>query len=225
MNRVAALAAGVLILGSLAAFAREDEKAALPESVPCAVMTDHTVNIKEATAKKLYADHEYTRYYFCCAGCAPQFEKSPEKFVKNAGVPLTQIDIPAKVHCAVNTGAEVDVKTATEKGQFADYNGRRYYFCCGGCPAAFKKEPEKFAKNDSVAVGQLPLPKEVACAVMTGNQVNVAKALKSNMYADFKGRRYLFCCGGCPAAFKANPEKFAANASIPSPKREVKKTE
>lgn len=26
------------------------------------------------------------------------------------------------------------------------YNGKVYYFCCGACPDAFKKNPEKFIK-------------------------------------------------------------------------------
>ncbi len=26
---------------------------------------------------------------------------------------------------------------------FADANGKRVYFCCGGCPATFKKDPAK----------------------------------------------------------------------------------
>ena len=61
-------------------------------------------------------------------------------------------------------------------------------------------------------------PTTIACAVMSSNKVNVAKATKSHSYADYKGRRYFFCCEGCPAAFKANPAKFAKSASIPTPK-------
>ncbi len=29
---------------------------------------------------------------------------------------------------------------------FVDYNGRRIYFCCNGCPDTFKKDPEKYLK-------------------------------------------------------------------------------
>ena len=32
--------------------------------------------------KKLYADHEGRRVYFCCKGCAAVFEKDPEKYLK-----------------------------------------------------------------------------------------------------------------------------------------------
>ncbi len=35
-------------------------------------------------------------------------------------------------------GGEID------KTIFADYQGQRVYFCCNGCPPAFKKDPAKF---------------------------------------------------------------------------------
>lgn len=54
---------------------------------------------------------------------------------------------PAKIACAVETEDMVDVKAATAKKMYADYKGNRYFFCCPGCPAEFKKDPEKFAKN------------------------------------------------------------------------------
>lgn len=66
-------------------------------------------------------------------------------------------------------------------------------------------------------------PKTIACAVMTDDMVNIAQATKTKMFADYKGRRYFFCCAGCPGAFKADPAKFAKNASIPTPKPAKKK--
>ncbi len=35
---------------------------------------------------------------------------------------------------------------AINKDVFVDYNGRRIYFCCNGCPDTFKKDPEKYLK-------------------------------------------------------------------------------
>ena len=32
------------------------------------------------TAETDYSDYEGKRYYFCCAGCKPKFEKEPKKF-------------------------------------------------------------------------------------------------------------------------------------------------
>ena len=39
------------------------------------------------------------------------------------------------------------------------------------------------------------------CPVM-GNKIN------KNIHEDYKGKRVYFCCGDCPKAFKADPEKF-----------------
>ncbi len=75
----------------------------------------------------------------------------------------------------------------------------------------------------AMAQAKKPIKKEapktaIACAVMPEDQVNIAKATTEGMFADHKGRRYFFCCAGCPGAFKKNPEKFAKNASIATPK-------
>lgn len=65
-----------------------------------------------------------------------------------------------------------------------------------------------------------PAPTQLPCAVMPTMKVKIADATKSKMFADYKGRRYFFCCAGCPGAFKANPAKYAkAQYSIPVPKK------
>jgi YHS domain-containing protein len=33
------------------------------------------------------------------------------------------------------------------KQVYADYKGKRIYFCCKGCDAEFKKDPEKYMKK------------------------------------------------------------------------------
>ena len=42
---------------------------------------------------------------------------------------------------------------------YVDANGKRVYFCCGGCPAAFKKDPAKYIakmENDGITLDQAP---------------------------------------------------------------------
>lgn len=73
----------------------------------------------------------------------------------------------------------------------------------------------------ALAAGQkkpAPPPKEIACPVMPTMKVNIASATKTKHYADYKGRRYFFCCDACPPIFKRNPEKFRKLPSIPVPK-------
>jgi YHS domain-containing protein len=87
--------------------------------------------------------------------------------------------------------------------------------------AALMLAPMAFAAPDKGK--KETTPKTIKCPVMSGNTVNIADATKNKMYTDYKGRRYFFCCGGCPATFKANPEKYAKSPSIPTPKPDKKK--
>jgi YHS domain-containing protein len=46
---------------------------------------------------------------------------------------------------------------------FADANGKRVYFCCNGCPAAFKKDPAKYIaklEKDGVTLDKAPAADE-----------------------------------------------------------------
>lgn len=61
-----------------------------------------------------------------------------------------KVDFKTTIHCAVMKNEVLKIADATKKGMFADYKGRRYFFCCNGCPQAFKKDPAKYAKNDSI---------------------------------------------------------------------------
>ncbi len=67
-----------------------------------------------------------------------------------------------------------------------------------------------------------PAPKPqttIKCAVMPDMKVDIAKATKAKMFSDYKGRRYFFCCPGCPGPFKKDSGKYAKNQSIPTPKK------
>jgi YHS domain-containing protein len=88
MKNTLMLSAAALFVAS-AAFAAPDgkNKKAARETVNCAVMTTSPVNVKEAHAKKMFADHKGNRYYFCCAGCPAAFKKDPAKYAKNDHVP------------------------------------------------------------------------------------------------------------------------------------------
>lgn len=38
------------------------------------------------------------------------------------------------------------IPSADKAAGFQDYKGKRYYFCCAGCPEKFAADPEKYAK-------------------------------------------------------------------------------
>lgn len=52
---------------------------------------------------------------------------------------------------------------------------------------------------------------EIVCPVMGGV---IASADKAVGHQDYEGKRYYFCCGGCPDQFKADPAKFADGKAI-----------
>lgn len=39
------------------------------------------------------------------------------------------------------------IKDKTKAVGYQDYEGKRYYFCCDGCPDTFKEDPAKYAKK------------------------------------------------------------------------------
>ena len=58
----------------------------------------------------------------------------------------------------------------------------------------------------------------IACPV-TGDKVDMDKATKKKMFADYKGNRYFFCCNSCPPAFNKNPSKYANQPHVKAPKK------
>lgn len=71
--------------------------------------------------------------------------------------------------------------------------------------------PTKAASND-LYKDSLPGPEpftnaegKLICPVMGTTIESPDKAVG---YEDYKGKRYYFCCDGCPDEFHANPEKF-----------------
>lgn len=60
--------------------------------------------------------------------------------------------------------------------------------------------------------------KHVITCPVTGDKVDMDRATKTKMYADYKGNRYFFCCSDCPPKFKANSAKYAKKPHIKSPK-------
>ncbi|MFQ3587868.1 MAG: YHS domain-containing protein [Fimbriimonadaceae bacterium] len=61
-----------------------------------------------------------------------------------------------KVNCPVMPSMEVDVAQAVADGHYVDHEGRRYVFCCSGCPEVFKRDPARFAGAESVEIPDDP---------------------------------------------------------------------
>lgn len=88
--------------------------------------------------------------------------------------------------------------------------------------AALVVSATAFAAPPKTKTVKTAVPAKIKCAVMPGRMVDTKMATSHKMYADYKGNRYFFCCGGCPSMFKADPAKYAKGPHIAVPK-EAKK--
>jgi len=96
--------------------------------------------------KTEYSDYEGMRYYFCCPGCKPKFDSEPKKYVSAFHLPGNVIKVAdSKMTFICPVSGEEGVVSADTK--YADYQGKRYYFCCPNCPPKFEKEPATYLKT------------------------------------------------------------------------------
>jgi YHS domain-containing protein len=99
-----------------------------------------------------------------------------------------------------------DVKAGTP---VIDYKGKSFYFCCEGCPAEFKKDPDKYLAQTEFRERR-PFPEEIGkeakCTVMN----HKFKINANTPVIDYHGKSFYFCCEGCPGEFKKNPGKYSA---------------
>lgn len=142
-------------------------------------------------------DYKGKKVHFCCDGCPGAVEKNPEKFTAKIHQQLLVTGQMVQVGCPFS-GGKVNDKTMVELG------GAKFAFCCANCQKKFNDAADDakvdmiFAKIDKGFTLQDKCP-------VSGKPINIAQK------TDYNGKTVYFCCGGCPAAFKADPEKFAAN--------------
>ncbi len=118
---------GILICGNCFA----EETKSKPQEV-CPVMGGKI-------DKNVYIDFQAQRIYICCPGCKDIFLKDPEKYMKKITDDNVRLD-SVQEKCPVMGGK-------INKEIFADYKGRRVYFCCEGCRPNFTKDPERYLKK------------------------------------------------------------------------------
>ena len=113
-------------------------------------------------------------------------------------------EIGMKAWCPV-MDYNFEVKASTS---VIDYKGKSFYFCCEGCPAEFKKDPDKYLSQTEFR-DRRPTPQEIGkeakCTVMNHR----FKITANTPVIDYHGKSYFFCCEGCPSEFKRNPGKYA----------------
>lgn len=104
MKKTMILAALVATIG--AAYAQKSPSKAPNKKAPaktnCAVMPKDVIEVARSERDGLFSDYKGKRFYFCCPGCKPAFDKNPAKYAKNVkGLP-----IPAKKPIAKKSPAK-----------------------------------------------------------------------------------------------------------------------
>ncbi|MFC2157809.1 YHS domain-containing protein [Acidobacteriota bacterium] len=193
MKVLALLAVAVFLLSSSGIAA---------EKVICPVMKNEVKDISKAPRY----EYKGKTYYFCCAGCVDKFKADPEKYLASEEGELHEHGEHAENTEHQAHGEETNGKNTIcpvmgnpikdyEKAPKVEYNGKTYYFCCAGCDAKFKEDPEKYIAF---------LNETVKCAV-SGEEIKKGQAAG---VAKKDGKTYYFCCANCEAKFKEDPEKY-----------------
>ena len=93
---------------------------------------------------------------------------------------------------------------AIDKKMFAEYRGKRVYFCCAKCKAKFAAAPDKYADGVKDQWEALkPLAIQVSCPG-TGKLVNRKISVETE-----HGPVY-FCCNNCKAGWEKDSTKMQA---------------
>jgi YHS domain-containing protein len=86
----------------------------------------------------------------------------------------------------------VSGKAAIEDSS-VEYKGGKVYFCCEGCPDAFKGDTAKFAAKANMQLVQTKQFVQEKCP-LTGGKLNAEKTV------DVGGAKVTFCCENCQGA-------------------------
>lgn len=88
-----------------------------------------------------------------------------------------------------------------------DYKGREIQFCCGGCVAAFEKDPESYLKTmDSAIIAAQKESYPMDVCVVSGEELGGDMGAPVDYV--YHNQLVRFCCNACTRQFEKNPEKY-----------------
>jgi YHS domain-containing protein len=76
------------------------------------------------------------------------------------------------------------------RDQSVEYKGKKVYFCCGNCKAAYEKDAAKFANKANHQLFQTRQYVQVKCPLSGGD-------LDKTKTVEIGGVKVAFCCGNC----------------------------
>lgn len=138
--------------------------------------------------------HRGKQVYFCCDNCPKAFAADPEKFTAATNFQLLQTGQIVQVACPFS-GEAVDPATDVK------FQGVAFGFCCTNCQAKFEKADA--AEQLTLVFG------DISKGFTLQNLCPVAdKPIDVTKFVEHDGQKVYFCCGNCPKAFQADPDKF-----------------
>ena len=79
---------------------------------------------------------------------------------------------------------------AAKEDKSVEYRGGKIYFCCGGCPEAFKKDKAKFSTRANMQLVSTGQAKQAKCPI-SGEALNADTKIKVG------DAEVAFCCNNC----------------------------
>jgi YHS domain-containing protein len=166
-----------------------DEQAAPVAELPrCPVMG-------EAVSFSVSVRTDEGPVFFCCARCSGKYARQPEKYTDEVAKQRAALAKREKIQvsCPVS-GEAVDEKVFTEK------DGQKVYFCCPKCRVPYESDPGKYKAGLANSYTY-----QTRCPV-SGERISPAS--RDTLPT---GETVYYCCSKCPAKFRAEPGKYAAN--------------
>jgi YHS domain-containing protein len=190
---IAVLAAiGIASAGALIA---QDEDAAseeikITEAMKCPV-----------SGQPVKAEHKVSYkgkdVFFCCPNCPTAFKADSDKYAAKTNLQLAQTKQIVQVACPL-TGRDINPEATVE------VSAATVAFCCENCQGKVAQAPAPEQITLVFADIKKGFTLQTKCPV-SGKPIKAEHAVTHN------DSKVYFCCPNCPAAFEANPEKFAAN--------------
>jgi YHS domain-containing protein len=178
---------------------------------------------EKLTSKEIKGEFFGRTVYFCCGGCLAKAQKEPALYVKKtekeqlaAVAALAKPQHAGHDHGAAQAAGKflgkgdgvetcpVTGEALTSKNVKGEFFGRTVYFCCEGCLATAKKNPELYVRKEAPKTETAFLGKGdgVETCPVTGTPVD--KSVK----AEINGKTVYFCCAGCVDTVKKNPAAY-----------------
>lgn len=143
------------------------------------------------TAESPAIEYRGLQIRFCCDGCDDTFKSAPEKALADAAKENRAVAISL-----FNPITQMRLEQKDAKA-YIDYGGIRWPLDSAEQKEEFLFAPEIYASA--------PDQEALFCPVMK-NEIGAHS--QASGFADHNGVRYYFCCAGCDATFKAEPEMY-----------------